>query len=459
MRELLREAAVAVSPFRKALAKLTPTQWLLGGYALFTLAIAGLLTLPIASSKGVSQSFTDALFMACSGVSTTGLAVVDLGQFYSLFGQLVMLIDFQIGGVGYMTVFILIMGALRPRLPLSHRLIAQESLAGPTFGDIIRFFKWVAMTTFLVEFACGAVLACYWMRQFSVPRAIYLGFFHSISAFCTAGFCLFPDSLMSYHTSFVVNIAISVTSIVGGIGFLVLGDTRDLCRSVVGRRHPRGLSVHSKLVLTVTAIVMTTGGALLYFAGKWPSLLTQPQRVMISAFQAVSASTTDGYNTVDIGALGSTSLAVLMLLMFIGASPGSTGGGVKTTTVGILWASLWAQLRRRDVNVFRHRISDDTLKRAYAIFAWFLLIVVVDALILTATEKASFVQVLFEIVSALGNAGLSTGITPSLSEVGRIVLSVTMFIGRVGPLAVGIALMVRAKPPSYSYAEADVFVG
>jgi trk system potassium uptake protein TrkH len=187
--------------------------------------------------------------------------------------------------------------------------------------------------------------------------------------------------------------------------------------------------------------------------------MTVGDRVMTAAFQSISASTTDGYNSIDIGAMGPTSLCMLMVLMFIGASPGSTGGGIKTTTVGVLCVSLWAQLKRSDANVFRRRIHDETLHRAYAILLWSLLIVLCDTLVLTATENATFLQVLFETVSALGNVGLSTGITPNLSVGGRILLSLTMFVGRVGPLAIAMTFMSRPKPVLYRYAQADLYVG
>jgi trk system potassium uptake protein TrkH len=180
---------------------------------------------------------------------------------------------------------------------------------------------------------------------------------------------------------------------------------------------------------------------------------------MASAFQAISASTTDGFNTVDIGAMASTSLLFLMLLMFIGASPGSTGGGIKTTTLGVLWVSLWAQLRQKDANVYRRRIPEETRGKALAILLSFLLVLLLDTLVLTATENGSFVQILFEIVSALGNTGLSMGITASLTSLAKVVLSITMFIGRVGPLVLGMALIAKPKPAPYQYAEADIFVG
>jgi trk system potassium uptake protein TrkH len=445
--------------FGKAQRKLTPTHFLVAGYAIVTLVIAALLALPAASSSGVFQSPVDAVFMASSGISTCGLAVVDVGKFYSLFGQIVLLIDFQIGGVGYMTLFVFTMYLLGGRLRLSHQLVAFESLVGPRLADVIHFLMRVTQATLIVEGIGAAILAWRWSADFPLGQAVYLGIFHSISAFCTAGISTFSDNLMPYQKDVVVNATISLLSLVGGIGFLVLADVSHLCKKVIRRERPRRLSVHSKLAIVVTAVVIVLGTGLIFLAEKWPSSLNTGDRLMTAAFQSISASTTDGFNSTDIGAMGAASLCMLMALMFIGASPGSTGGGIKTTTVGVLCVSLWAQLKRSDANVFQRRIDDETLKKAYAILLWSFLIVSCDTLVLSATENATFLQVLFESVSALGNAGLSTGITPSLSIGAKVLLSATMFVGRVGPLAIAMTLMARPKPTPYRYAQADLYVG
>jgi len=445
--------------FKRLRQMLTPVRLLVAGYALVVLVVAALLCLPFASATGKCQSFPDALFMASSGVSTTGLTTVDVGTSYSLFGQIVLLLDFQIGGIGYMTVFVYMMYLLGAQLPLRHQLVAMESMPGPNFSDLARFFRWVVVMTLFFEIIGAAVLTCCWAREFSVGRAAYLGVYHSVSAFCTAGFSLFPDSLMSYQRDPVVNVTIALLCLVGGIGFIVLADIRDWRKRARRREYPRGLSVHSKLALGVTAIVILLGTGVVFAAEKWPASWTVGERAMASSFQAISASTTAGYNTVEIGGMSPNSLFALMLLMFIGASPGGTGGGVKTTTVGVLWASVWCQFRRKDANLFRRRISEETVNKAYAIFLSSILIVVLDTMLLTAMQGGSPLQNLFEVVSALGNAGLSTGITPSLTPLAKVLLSVTMFIGRVGPLAIVMALMAKPKPAPYHYAGAAVFVG
>jgi len=444
---------------RKASRSLTPTHLLVGGYAAVTLVIAALLALPVATSSGEWQSPVDALFMASSGISTTGLVVVDVGTFYSRFGQIVLLVDFQIGGIGYMTIFVFTIYLLGGRLQLSQQLVARESLVGPTLAEVTHFLIRVVQATFLVEGLGAAILAWHWMDKFPPGEAVYLGIFHSIAAFCTAGFSTFPDSLMSYQKDPLVNITISLVSLIGGIGFLVLADVSHLLKKVPRRQYPRGLSAHSKLALWVTAAVVILGTTIIFAAEKWPASMSLGDRLMASAFQSISASTTDGYNSIDIGAMRPTSLCMLMVLMFIGASPGSTGGGIKTTTFGVLCVSIWAQLRRRDGNLFHRRIPDDTLRQAYTVMLLSLLILLCDTLVLSATEGGSFLQVLFESVSALGNVGLSTGITSSLTAGARILLSATMFAGRVGPLAIAMTFMSRPSPALYRYAQADLYVG
>jgi len=347
------------------------------------------------------------------------------------------------------------------RLPITTKFVAKESLPGSNLRILEKFFLIVVVFTFIFEAGGAAILTCFWSKEFSFGKALYLGIFHSVSPFCTAGFSLFPDNLAGYRDSIVVNLTIIIVSIAGGIGFFVL---YDLCRvlvKVIKQQRPRRLSVHTKLAVIVTAAVMLTGTFLVLAAEKWPDNFRLRGKLMISAFQSVSASTTDGFNTIDIGAMAPMSLTFLMLLMFVGASPGGTGGGIKTTTLGVIISFLWSQLKGRDshVNIFKREIPTATVFKAFAILSWFGIIVLVDMIILSAAEKASYLQILFEAVSALGNTGLSTGITASLTTTGKIALIITMFIGRIGPLTAGYFLVGRQKPLFYEYATEDVFVG
>ena len=439
--------------------KLSPIQILVWGYITVVFVAAILFTLPISSSTGARQPFIDALFVSASGISTSGLSPVDIGSFYSFFGQIVLLILFQIGGISYTTFFVFIVYTLGIRLNLMDKIVVKESMAGAGFGNIFKFFRRVTVFTFIFELIGAVILACYWTREFSVSRSIYLGIFHSISAFCTAGFSLFPNGLMPYRGSTCVNLTIDFISIVGGIGFFVLYDLYTLCKKTVKNQYPRRLSVHSKLAIIVTIIVMLAGALVIFYSQDWSAGFTLKDKLLSSTFQSISASTTDGFNTLDIGLMSPTSLFMLILLMFIGASPGSTGGGIKTTTLWVVLLSMQAQLNGRDVNIFKRRISETAIKNAFSIFVWFVVILAVDIIVLTFTENASFLQILFESTSALGNAGLSMGITSRLTDIGKIALTITMFIGRVGPLAMGLFIVGRQKPLPFKYAQEEVFVG
>lgn len=431
------------------------------GYAFATVAGAILLGLPISTASGQRQNFLDSLFVAVSGISTTGLTVVDVSSFYNRIGQMILLCIFQIGGLGYMTFIVFFASVLAVRLPLAATTVAKESLSGPSYRTLGRFFVSTVIFTAIFEIGGAAILTFFWWDKFPHIKAVYAAVFHSVSAFCTAGFSIFPDSLMQYKSNVPVNLTITIVSIAGGIGFIVLRDLYRYARKKIRNEYPMRLSIHTKIVLITTFAVMLAGTIIILSAEEWKPTETASDRIMASAFQSISASTTDGFNTVDIGTMSETSQTFLMALMFIGASPGSTGGGIKTTTFGLILVFLWSQLKGREatINTFKREIPTGSVYRAFGIFAWFMAVVIGDMIILAATEEASYSQVLFEAVAALGNTGLSTGITSSLSNVGKVVLIITMFIGRVGPLTLGFALAGRQKPLSYQYAREDIFVG
>jgi trk system potassium uptake protein TrkH len=438
---------------------LTPYQLLILGYALITLVGALLLSLPVASAHGTRQPPLDALFLATSGISTSGLTVVDVGSYYSRFGQIVLLTIFQIGGIGYMSFVILMLYALGIRGSIRTSIVAKESLAGPNLHAVRNFFLSVLAYSFAFELAGAAALAFVWMREYPPGYSWYLGAFHSISAFCTAGFGLFSDSLARYRGDTLLNAVIVVLSVAGGIGFFVL---RDLTALVASRFHGRRrfrLAVHTRLALIVTAAVISIGAIVILSSEHWPSTMSRYDRTMTSIFQAVSASTTDGFNTIDIGAMGTASLTVIMLLMFIGASPGSTGGGIKTTTFGLLFVVVRARLRGRGNNVLGTEMSERCVNDAIVVAFCFMLVALADCTILSVTERSSYLQNLFEVFSALGNTGLSMGITAGLSSAGKIALIVTMFIGRVGILITANALFPHPQKALFRYPKEDVFVG
>ncbi|NLH17524.1 MAG: hypothetical protein GX455_13195 [Phycisphaerae bacterium] len=439
----------------------TAFQWLVLGYGLITLTGAYLLSVPLSSQHGTRQPFIDALFLATSGISTTGLTVVDVGSYYSRFGQIVLLCIFQIGGVGFMAFITAIAYLLRMRMSFLTETIAKESLSGPDYRTLGRFFAMVLLFTAVFEIAAALVLTAVWWREYPLGEAAYLGLFHSVSAFCTAGFSTFSDSMIRYCDNLPVNGIINLVSVAGAIGFIVL---YDFCAYMDKRRKnvfPRRLSLQTKLVFLMTTMLLVGGTILIYFGNSWTADVGRKERILESVFQSISASTTDGFNTLDIGEMNPLCLTVLIGLMFVGASPGSTGGGMKTTTFGVLLVFLWLHLRGQEDNirVFHRTIPRHCVHKAFSILLWFGLILFVDLLVLTAVESSSFLAILFEIVSALANTGLSMGITSSLTPLSKVILILTMFIGRVGPLAAGLFLIGRSGSAKFQYASEDLFIG
>jgi trk system potassium uptake protein TrkH len=433
---------------------------LVSGYFAVTLLFTFLLMLPVSSQQHGRQSFIDAFFMACSGISTTGLAVVDIGSYYSLFGQFVLMLDFQVGGIGYMAFTVVLVLLFGMNLSMKNRSVAAESIAGAGFGQIFYFFKRDLLFTLFIELASGLILFLFWMSKFPMLKALYYGLFHSISAFCTAGFSLFPDSLVSYKDSLLVNLTINLTSLIGGIGFLVMSELFDQGKKLLKKQGHLTVSVHSRLAFVMTTVVILSGTAVIFLSEKWPSEMGIEERFRDSSFQSISASTTDGFNTVDIGAMAPASLLVIIFLMFTGASPGSTGGGIKTTTLGVILLTLWSKIRgKKDSNCFWRRIPDELSTKAFVIFQLYLMILLADWFVLTLTENQGSLQILFEIASALGNTGLSTGITSHLSGLGKMTLALTMFAGRVGPLTLGLALMEDGTAGGFRNAKAEILVG
>jgi trk system potassium uptake protein TrkH len=291
-------------------------------------------------------------------------------------------------------------------------------------------------------------------------QAVYAGIYHSINAFCTAGMSIWTVNMTGIGSALLPNLTLMVLELAGGIGFFVLYDIARQSKKMVRRVHPRTLTTHSKLALTVTAIVVLVGTLVILLTEWHKPGMSAGARVVTAAFQSVSASTTTGFNSVDIAALGVPALFMLAILMFIGASPNSTGGGIKTTTLGVMAAGLWALLKgREDITMFRRRVAKRTLDSASSLTLAAVFWVAAVMGIILIIEPATFLEVFFEVMSAFGNVGLSMGITTKLSTVSRLLLSATMFFGRLGPLAIGFSLIGRRESPLHHYAEDDVFVG
>lgn len=345
------------------------------------------------------------------------------------------------------------------KVSLRTGIVAKESLATDNFHLLGRFFRNVLFYTVFFEGIGAVILGLFWMNDFSPLYALYLGIFHSVSTFCTAGFSTFSTSLMNYKSNILVNLTVNILSLIGGIGFFVLKDLQGFFHRKRKKILPNFLTLHSKVALIVTGVVNVIGFLVIFVAEKWPKGTALYDKILISSFQAISASTTDGYNSVDIGSMSAASLTILIVLMFIGASPGSTGGGMKTTTLGTLFAAIKSFFQGKPAAQFLHReLPSESVLKAFSLFTLFVGIAFVDITIMAITESASYLQTLFEIISALGNTGLSTGITSTLSFWGKLILTITMFIGRVGPLTIGTAFIVKKEQP-FKYAKEDIFIG
>lgn len=442
------------------LKKISPIRILVIGFAIVTLTGTLLLMLPEASTSGTSQSFMDALFTATSGVSTTGLIVVDTGNYYTFFGQVVLLTLVQIGGLGYMVFIVLVFLGKKNKMTLQGRKVLRESLGRPTKVDMFKFTRIVFIFTFVIELFGALGMFIYWSKFFSFGTAAYVSIFHSISGFCTAGFGLFSDSITTYGHSYYLNVVIDLVCIAGAVGFFVLYDVYEFFKKKYMGETPVNISLHSKIVLSLTSLLIIFGVATVFFFEGSHFSNSFGSKFLDSTFQAISASTTTGFNTIDIGAMTSSSLFVIILLMFIGASPGGTGGGIKTTSFGILIKNIYSILRgRKDTDLFKRRIKVDTITNVIALAGFAFIWVTLATIILSYTENTGFLRVLFETVSAYGTVGLSAGITSGLTVTGKIILTLTMFMGRVGPLALGFSLLNSDNKNGYSYPEEEVLIG
>lgn len=431
------------------------------GYTLMILLGAALLMLPISSSHGTCQPFIDAFFTSTSAVTTTGLVVVDTGSYYSLFGQLVILTLIQVAGLGYMIFFVVIIAGLGGKLSFTSRMQLRDSMNRPSSFEMIKFAKLIILFTFVIEITGGITLGLYWMKFFNPLWALYSGLFHSISGFCTAGFGLFPDNFISYSRSLTINLVVGGVCLAGAIGFFVMYDIYKYFKKASKREFPRNISVHTKFVFVLSVILISAGALIIYISESSKSSgINSFRQVMDAFFQSISASSTAGFNSVNIGAMTQTSLFTLIVLMFIGASPGSTGAGIKTTTFGIMLLSLIFLFKgKENVNIFKKRISPLAIRNSFAIGLSAVITVTIASLVLTASEKAPFLNIFFEVVSALSNVGLSAGITPNLTVIGKIIISIVMFIGRVGPLAIGFSLVGKSVSKDIQYADAEILVG
>ena len=443
--------------FYKALTNNPPVSLMLS-FAFVILLGTVMLMLPEASVQRRVTPLFDALFTATSATCVTGLIVQDTGSYFSLFGQIVILTLIQVGGLGIMTIstaFALIMGR---RLTLKLENVMHSVVGDNERLDVFQLLKNIVIVTVMIE-AIGAILLFFsFSKTLSPPQAMYNAIFHSISAFCNAGFSLFDNSLMRFVDNPVVNLTITTLILLGGIGFAVI---IDLYRYIFKLDRVRKLNLHSKIVLSVSGILILLGFVGFYIA-EYHGVMENfsiSRRILSSWFQSVTARTA-GFNTVDITRIAPASVLVFLAMMFIGASPGSTGGGVKTTTFAVLILSVTSMLRgRRELSLYNRRISLSNYREATSLITLSVGIISLVVFLLFLVENHPFDKLIFEAISAFGTVGLSMGITAKLSGAGKLLITVLMYIGRIGPLTLIYALSMRKREPNINYAEEKIAIG
>ena len=414
-----------------------------------------LLMLPASSRSGMGTSFFDALFTSTSAVCVTGLVVHDTVSYWSAFGQFVLLLLIQIGGMGVITVaaaFAMISGR---KISLMQRSTMQEAIAAPKVGGIVRLTNFIVKTILLIELAGAAAMAPVFCRDFGC-KGLWLALFHSVSAFCNAGFDLMGvkspfSSLTGYAAQPFVNLTVMALIIAGGIGFLTWDDIR------INRQHFHKYRMQSKVILWTTAILLFVPAVYFYFC-EFASL-KPGERILASAFQAVTPRTA-GFNTVDLTGLSEAGQWIIIVLMLIGGSPGSTAGGMKTTTVAVLFAAALSTFRQKeDTNFFGRRIETDVVRNAATILLMYLVLFFTGGLLISIMEGLPMITCLFETASAVGTVGLTLGITPELGTGSRLILILLMFLGRVGGLTLIFAALSGTKKTALRLPKEKITVG
>ncbi|QJD84129.1 Trk family potassium uptake protein [Cohnella herbarum] len=437
----------------------SPPRLLVLGFAMIILLGAGLLMLPFSHTQDSAPRFIDALFTATSATCVTGLVVVDTGTYWTTAGQLIILTMIQVGGLGFMTMATLFAIILKRRISLKERLVLQESLNQTSIEGIIRLVRKVVVYALTIELVGAILFTARFLFDMPVGEAMYKGAFHAVSFFNNAGFDIMGDyrSLVDYVGDPLVNIVTMLLIILGGLGFVVLSDLVDF------RNMKRKLSLHSKVVLSMSGILIVTGAALIlifeYTNGKTFAPLGFGEKLLAAFMQSVSPRTA-GVNSVDIAGLRQATQFIIIILMFIGASPGSTGGGIKTTTFTALVGAVVAMVRgKEDVVLFKMRLAQERVYKALTVTLFAFGLVIVATMILSTTEDHQFLMILFEVTSAFGTVGLSMGLTGDLTVAGKIIIILMMFMGRLGPLTLTYALGRKQGRALYRHAEGKIIIG
>lgn len=416
--------------------RLTSFQIIIVGFLFVILTGSILLMLPVSAREGKVTPFLDALFTATSATCVTGLVIHDTATYWSAFGQAVILILIQIGGMGVVTLAVAIAVISGRKIGLMQRSTMQEAIAAPSVGGIVRLTGFILRATILIEMTGALLMLPVFWKDFTFTKGIWYAVFHSISAFCNAGFDLMGStnpfsSLTGYAGNGIINAVVMGLIIIGGIGFLTWDDVK--CKGI----HIRKYRMQSKVIL-IMAVIMIVFPFLFFFFGEFSSQtwssMTLREKFLAALFQAVTPRTA-GFNTIDLTLFSEAGQTIIIILMLIGGSPGSTAGGMKTTTVAVLFMTSFAVFKRKeDTECFGRRIEEGTIKYAATILMMYLTLFMTGGILISCIEGLPIRTCLFETASAIGTVGLTLGITPGLGSISRLILIILMFLGRVGGL-------------------------
>ncbi|APH19530.1 TrkH family potassium uptake protein [Clostridium botulinum] len=439
--------------------RFTPVQILATGFAIVIFVGAVLLSLPISSQSGQRTPFLDCLFTSTSSVCVTGLIVVDTGTHWTYFGKTVIMLLIEIGGLGFMSFATLLAILLGKKITLKERLVMQEALNTFNIQGLVKMAKYILLFTFSIQGGGALLLSTQFIPRYGLAKGLYYSIFHSVSAFCNAGFDLFGNfsSLTSVYNNPVIILVIAFLIIIGGIGFYVWYE-------IYNYKGRRKLSTHSKLVLWATFLLLIVGTILMFiFESNNPGTManmTFNNKILSSFFAAVTPRTA-GFNSISTSDMTMAGKFLTILLMFVGGASGSTAGGIKVTTAGVLIMTVVCVVKgKQDTEINKKRISKEIVYRALAITVIGLALVITVTMILSITEvKVPFEYYLYEATSAFGTVGITLGLTTKLSSIGKIVILLTMYAGRVGPLTLAIAFARKLKNSSIKYPEEKILVG
>ena len=437
--------------------KLNGVQILALGFLVLIIIGAIILSLPISSKSGEPTNFLDAIFTSTSAVCVTGLVTLNTSAHWSTFGQTVIITLIEIGGLGFMSFAVLISLILGKKITLRERLVMQEAMNTFSIQGLVKMVKYVLAFTVSVQFFGALLLSTQFVPEYGISKGIFYSIFHSISAFCNAGFDLFGTSLIGYSNNTVVILVISALIIIGGLGFTVLLELYNF-------KGIKKLSLHAKLVIITTSILVF-GGAILMLLFEY----NNPQTIanmnikdkLLNSFFASVSPRTAGFNSLPLSQMTLASKILSIILMLIGGSPGSTAGGLKTVTCGILVLTVISLIRgREDVECFGRRFTKELVIKAFTIVFIGLSLVIGVTMILSYTEVGvSFIELLYECSSALATVGSTLDLTPNLSKVGKVLIMIMMYLGRVGPITVMLALTRKRKKSGYKYPEGKILIG